>query len=70
MTQGRNRRDFLRGLAASGLVAAMPRSSLGSFRVGPNEKLNLGVIGTSGRALDNIEGVKGGKHRRDLRRRL
>jgi predicted dehydrogenase len=50
-----NRRDFLRGVAASGLA-----STLGSrVLAGANEKLNIGIIGTSGRALGNIEGVEG-----------
>lgn len=54
-----NRRDLFRrmaatsaALAASGLPAwAAPKSA--------NEKLNIGIIGTSGRALGNIDGVKG-----------
>jgi len=31
----------------------------GRAKASPNEKLNVGVIGTSGRALGNIEGVEG-----------
>jgi predicted dehydrogenase len=50
-----NRRDLLRGAAALGVS-----STLGSWvKAGPNEKLNIGIIGTSGRALSNIEGVEG-----------
>ena len=55
MRQAINRRDFLRGAAAIGLA-----SSIGPLaKAGPNEKLNIGIIGTSGRALGNIEGVEG-----------
>jgi predicted dehydrogenase len=55
LKQPLNRRDFLRGVAAVGVA-----STLGSrAKAGPNEKLNVGIIGTSGRALGNIEGVEG-----------
>jgi predicted dehydrogenase len=50
-----NRRDFLRGAAAFGLASTLGARALAS----PNEKLNIGIIGTSGRALGNIEGVEG-----------
>jgi predicted dehydrogenase len=50
-----NRRDFLRGVAATGLASTLSSRVL----AGPNEKLNIGIIGTSGRALGNIEGVEG-----------
>ncbi len=50
-----NRREILRGAAALGLA-----STLGArAKAGPNEKLNIGIVGTSGRALGNIEGVEG-----------
>ena len=50
-----NRRHFLRGFASIGVA-----STLGSrAKAGPNEKLNIGVIGISGRALGNIQGVEG-----------
>ncbi|WP_435006677.1 Gfo/Idh/MocA family protein [Tundrisphaera lichenicola] len=55
MRQGRNRRDFLRVAAAGSLTAAFG----GRARGGPNDRLNIGIIGTSGRALGNIEGVEG-----------
>ena len=55
MRQSFHRRDFIRGVAAVGVA-----STLGSrAKAGPNEKLNIGIIGTSGRALGNIEGVEG-----------
>ncbi len=55
MSQSLNRRDLLRGFAAAGVA-----STLGSrAKASPNEKLNIGIIGTSGRALGNIEGVEG-----------
>ena len=38
-----------------GAVSTLPGRAL----AGPNEKLNIGIIGTSGRALGNIEGVEG-----------
>jgi predicted dehydrogenase len=50
-----HRRSFLRSAAAFGLM-----TSLGTrLQASPNEKLNIGIIGTSGRALSNIEGVSG-----------
>src|SRR4051794_33445696 len=56
MIQVLNRRNFLRQVAAGAAAGALgpPRA-----RAGPNEKLNIGLIGTSGRALANIEGVQG-----------
>ena len=55
MRQSLNRRELLRGVAAVGVA-----STFGSrLKAGPNEKLNVGIIGTSGRALGNIEGVEG-----------
>lgn len=59
MTRRFHRRDWLRGAAALGAGAVLGPRALGSARIGPNEKLNIGVIGTSGRALGNIEGVQG-----------
>jgi predicted dehydrogenase len=55
LSQFLNRRDLLRGFAAVGMSATFGSRALAS----PNEKLNIGVIGTSGRALGNIEGVEG-----------
>ena len=53
-----NRRHFLQGstLAAAGFYL-LPKGS--SWAKSPNEKLNIGCIGTSGRAAGDIEGVKG-----------
>ena len=59
MGRGMHRRDFLRGVAAAGAAASFGPRSWGRPAAGPNEKLNIGVIGTSGRALGNIEGVEG-----------
>ncbi|MDB6111714.1 MAG: putative dehydrogenase [Pedosphaera sp.] len=52
-----NRRDFLRGttFAAAGLWFGT-RSSWGKGQ-SPNDKLNIGIIGTANRAADNIAGV-------------
>ena len=55
------RRDFLRGAAvagASALVSVRPTFGILSSRA-PNEKLNIGIIGTAHRAAANIDGVKG-----------
>jgi predicted dehydrogenase len=49
------RRDFLKGVAAFGAASAVGSRA----KAGPNDKLNIGIIGTSGRALSNIEGVEG-----------
>ena len=59
MQQRINRRDWLKGAAALGAGVMVGPGALGAARIGPNEKLNIGVIGTSGRALSNIEGVQG-----------
>ncbi len=58
MQQRWNRRDFLRGAVAVGAASAIGPRAWGRGR-GPNERLNIGIIGTSGRALGNIEGVQG-----------
>ncbi len=55
MRQSFHRRNFLRGAAAVGVASTFGSRALAS----PNEKLNIGIIGTSGRALSNIEGVEG-----------
>jgi predicted dehydrogenase len=47
----------VKGLAVSGLAATVGRTAGGPRSA--NDKLNIGVIGTSGRALGNIEGVQG-----------
>ena len=53
-----SRRQWLTQTAALGALATFAPGAL-ARRIGPNEKLNLGIIGTSGRALGNIEGVEG-----------
>lgn len=62
MTKPLNRRELLRRMAAtSAAVAASgwrPRLASAGPK-SPNERLNIGIIGTSGRALGNIEGVQG-----------
>jgi predicted dehydrogenase len=50
-----NRRDLFRGAAALGISSTLGKLAKAS----PNEKLNIGIIGTSVRALGNIEGVEG-----------
>lgn len=55
MGQVWNRRHLFKGAAAVGLTAGLGRRA----KAGPNDRLNIGVIGTSGRALGNIEGVEG-----------
>ncbi len=59
MSRSPNRREFLRGVAVAGAASTIGRASRALGRVGPNERLNIGIIGTSGRALGNIEGVEG-----------
>lgn len=56
MTRAINRRQFLHTSAA--LTAALAAPRIGRGKASPNEKLNIGIIGTSGRALGNIEGVQ------------
>ncbi|MDR3632303.1 MAG: Gfo/Idh/MocA family oxidoreductase [Isosphaeraceae bacterium] len=53
-----NRRGFLQRSAALGAAAAFAPAR-GWGKTGPNEKLDIAIIGTSGRALGNIEGVQG-----------
>jgi predicted dehydrogenase len=55
------RREFLRRTALAGTamtVGWMPEWAHGATR-SPNEKLNIGIIGTAHRAAANIEGVQG-----------
>ncbi|MBI3877155.1 MAG: Gfo/Idh/MocA family oxidoreductase, partial [Verrucomicrobia bacterium] len=53
-----NRRRFLtRAALATTAFYALPKGR--SWAISPNEKLNIGCIGTSGRAAGDIEGVKG-----------
>ena len=63
MSQRLHRRDFLRNVSAAGLAAGSsvwlgrPERAVGA--PSPNEKLNIAVIGTAGRAEGNIQGVEG-----------
>ncbi len=50
-----SRRGFVRTVAAAGAVAGLS----GRLKAGPNDKLNIAVVGTSGRAADNVAGVQG-----------
>jgi predicted dehydrogenase len=59
MSQSVSRRRFLQRSAALGAAATFGVPRPGRGKTGPNEKLNVGIIGTSGRALGNIEGVQG-----------
>ncbi len=58
MSRSPHRRDFLRKLGALGVVAAFPHPAIGRAGPGPNDKLNIGLIGTAGRARDNTAGVE------------
>jgi predicted dehydrogenase len=51
------RRDFLRATAAGLALGTVARAD--DRPASPNEKLNLGIIGTAGRARANIQGVQG-----------
>src|SRR3954470_2327142 len=53
-----NRRQFIKhsAVAAAGTWLLGPHSSFG--KISPNEKLNIGVIGTAGRAAEDIKGVQ------------
>ena len=53
-----SRRQVLRGAGALAAFAALGPAARGRA-IGPNEKLNIGVIGTANRAAANIEGVEG-----------
>ncbi len=56
------RREFLRRAALAGTAASAASWTGGRAARGadsPNEKLNIGVIGTANRAAENIKGVQG-----------
>ncbi len=55
MTKPQSRRQFLATLGATAF--AFP--AIGRAGLSANEKLNIGIVGTSGRAQGNIEGVQG-----------
>src|SRR5688572_24681380 len=52
------RRQFLHHTTATGLTLCLGKGSLFA-QESPNNKLNLGIIGTAHRADSNIKGVKG-----------
>ena len=58
MTPSQTRREFLRAVGAAGLSAGVYQATPRLARASANETLNVGVIGTSGRAAGNIEGVQ------------
>ena len=52
------RSTFLKTTSATGLaVAATPNLLLGAAKDSPNEKLNMGIIGSGGRGSANLRGV-------------
>jgi predicted dehydrogenase len=54
-----NRRTFLQSAAAaSAAITILPGASLGARKVGPNDKLNIAMVGTWGRAFAHF-GVMG-----------
>jgi predicted dehydrogenase len=57
MTRHLNRRTFLHHAAATGAAAALAPRALAA-KTSPNEKLNIGLVGVSGRARANTRGVK------------
>lgn len=62
MSKFTQRRDFLRHCAAIGAataVAPLLPEPVQAARKSPNEKLNLGVIGVTGRGGSNLNGVQG-----------
>ena len=61
MSHSLNRRKFLHGAVAAGAAATLwaPGARRARAAAGPNEKLNIGIIGTANRAADNIDGVAG-----------
>jgi predicted dehydrogenase len=54
-----NRREFLLQIAAGSAAVALGSPAIARAKLAANEKLNIGIIGTSGRALGNIDGVQG-----------
>ena len=53
-----NRRQFIKRSAAIGAGAYLAGPYLSFGKISPNEKLNLGVVGTHNRAKDDIDGVQ------------
>ena len=58
MAHGITRRGFLAGSAAAAVAAGAPRRARGK-KASPNEKLDVAVIGVSGRGGANLGGVAG-----------
>ena len=54
-----NRRQFIKRSAAIGAGAYFAGPYLSFGKISPNEKLNIGVVGTHNRAKDDIDGVQG-----------
>ncbi|MDQ6632511.1 MAG: gfo/Idh/MocA family oxidoreductase, partial [Verrucomicrobiota bacterium] len=54
-----SRRGFIKqtSLGAAGIFFIGKNSSFGRNKISPNEKLNLGAIGTANRAGANLQGV-------------
>src|SRR5262245_51633887 len=62
MSRRTNRRDFLKGAGAAGLgfwVAGEAFCANPTRQRGPNERLNIGVVGCGGRGAGNLAGVGG-----------
>ena len=52
------RRTFLKTAGAAGLIGTTaPNLLLGAAKDSPNEKLNIGIIGSGGRGSANLRGV-------------
>jgi predicted dehydrogenase len=54
-----SRRRFLKRTTATGAGLWLARPYLSFGKISPNEKLNIGVIGTANRAGEDIKGVEG-----------
>ncbi|SVD44992.1 uncharacterized protein METZ01_LOCUS397846, partial [marine metagenome] len=52
------RRTFLKTAGAAGMIGSTaPNLLLGAAKDSPNEKLNIGIIGSGGRGSANLRGV-------------
>ena len=62
------RRQFIAktSVAATGVFFIGKASSFGRNKISPNEKLNIGQIGTANRAGDRLKGNFQPEHRRAL----
>lgn len=54
-----SRRSFLKSTTSAGVTLWLGQRRLFAQGESPNDKLNIGIIGTAGRASANIDGVKG-----------